>query len=1214
MEEIMKTKGTFKPFLAMLLIFSVIMFMPLASSLGEKTEFDKDKPIKGQIDIVDNWGLPFISTKKASYLITDWTDQCLANDCYGLFTVTMFKDGKAFDGMKFKDKKDKKDKEKNNEFRLYSIEENGEEYQIPTYEIVCNDVWIEGNETNSTEGYYQEQCSQVENGYETKYRESKTLYDYKSLEGSDEGIEYKFRLEVTKGLFESVDAIPIAQGIELSEWAWFNSSWTKKRELTNITNSFITYFNITYDSGMQSDFEDIRFLNGAEDTELNYTLEEKVDGEWADFRVGTNNESSVYMYYGNDDATYNGNFNDTYFDPVSYYYMDEASGTIIDWAGINDGTNTGADYGIAGKIRTALDFETTESDNVDCGTATNTGFSSSDFSVSVWFKPESSVGGQGLVTRGAYNQDGWSILVGEESFDLFLSQSGKRHYIYYAGTVDIGSWNYFTVTRSGGTINVYKNNTLLTPSASANNLVGTDLTYSPTRHLFIGQRDLDDKSFDGLIEEVGIYDKVLTSDQRESLYLTTQPSGFLGAEESIVGISTALNSPADSLETATSEITFNCSAVATGGTQISNITLYTWGSTNFTNVTSLSGTSNSTTWTNTLSDGIWTWNCYSQGDGGEEDWATNRTLTVDTTSPTFILNVLNNVSTLTVPVNNTFNITSSDTHLSICKYSTSENSTNITYTCNANQTILFQTGGTKTITVYANDTFGNENQTDYSFNIYDFSVTQSGSSSSADGSSETFTLLINSTSLPIEDADGTLWYNGINYVATKTVLSANAIQLSKILVIPDGTGNSTGKDISWLWNYNATHLTARNTSTQTQTVYNVSISDCEVVGGRVILNLTLRDEELNTYINQSNEANIELDLSIVSLVNSSKVWGFDKKWTNSNNVTVCVPDGLLNTTSYEIDFTIGYDSIDHVREFYFLEDGTLDNTTSFNSYTDNTISLMDILSADSTTFLFSFTDTDGLDVDDAIVHTFRKYIGEGLFREVERSKQDNNGDTHVHLVEEDVIYYFMVTQYGEIIYTSDSYNAKCLATPCAISLSASSGDVNWSLIDDETGSQFAVTSDKDTRITSLSFLLDSSDLVNLSVYSYNGDDETLINTSSLTSQAGSIDLHIPVSYGNETFFAVIYENNTFIQSTWIDLTERGRDYFGTTGVIFGGLIVMAMMFMAISEGIGFIIFTILALFVVVIMKLIDMNWMALISIICAGGIIIFKLVNGRRKQ
>jgi len=54
--------------------------------------------------------------------------------------------------------------------------------------------------------------------------------------------------------------------------------------------------------------------------------------------------------------------------------------------------------------------------------------------------------------------------------------------------------------------------------------------------------------------------------------------------------------------------------------------------------------------------------------------------------------------------------------------------------------------------------------------------------------------------------------------------------------------------------------------------------------------------------------------------------------------------------------------------------------------------------------------------------------------------------------------------------------------------------------------------------------------------------------------------------------------------------------------------------MAVTEGAGAIIFTCLALIVIAILKLIDLNWMALISIICAGGIIIWKLVNRGRKQ
>ena len=61
----------------------------------------------------------------------------------------------------------------------------------------------------------------------------------------------------------------------------------------------------------------------------------------------------------------------------------------------------------------------------------------------------------------------------------------------------------------------------------------------------------------------------------------------------------------------------------------------------------------------------------------------------------------------------------------------------------------------------------------------------------------------------------------------------------------------------------------------------------------------------------------------------------------------------------------------------------------------------------------------------------------------------------------------------------------------------------------------------------------------------------------------------------------------------------------------GGFIVLAMMLMAVTGGAGFIVVTILAVIVISIMQLVDLSWMAIISIICAGAIIIWKLVNRR---
>lgn len=595
----------------------------------------------------------------------------------------------------------------------------------------------------------------------------------------------------------------------------------------------------------------------------------------------------------------------------------------------------------------------------------------------------------------------------------------------------------------------------------------------------------------------------------------------------------------------------------------------------------------------------------------------NRTILVDTTYPRFTLNSLANISTVSLPVNASLDVTTTDTsgNLETCWYITSDNATKTIYNCNNTQNVSFLTGGSKTITVYANDTFNHVNSTIYPVTIWDFEVTQSGSATAGEGSSQTFTLTINSTSFPIGDGDAVLWYNGISYTTpTKLVLDANSIKFTKVIVIPSGTGNSTGYPIDWLWSFNTTYSPNGNTSTQTQTVTSIDINDCEISGGVVILNITAKDEEFNVPLIENNYTNsVELDLSIISLINSSITWDFSKTWTNNNSIAVCIPSGIINSSNYTIDFTIGFEGSNHVREFYYMENGTLDNTDMFNSYTNHTINLMDLLTADSTTFLFEYTDEDGLEVDDIIVHTFRKYIGEGLFREVERSKQDTNGQTHVHLVEEDVIYYFMITQGGRILYISDTYNAKCLSTPCEISLSASATDINWSIIDNE-GGKYLLSTDKTTRVITVDFSLESSSLVNATVYRFADGNTTVVNSSSLTAMSGSLPMHVPLSYDNSTFFVAVFKDNKFIKSEWTDLRPNAKDVFGITGALFGGLIVLALVLMSISEGVGLIIFTILAVVIVAIMSLVDLGWMAIVSIICAGGIIIWKLIKRRKVQ
>jgi len=105
-------------------------------------------------------------------------------------------------------------------------------------------------------------------------------------------------------------------------YAWL--SGFKYRQPINITSAatvtdYTAHINITYDSDMQADFDDLRFAY-ANDTQLPYWIEEKADGAyayvWFKGNWDTANDTQAYMYYGNAGASAGslGNNTFTYWD------------------------------------------------------------------------------------------------------------------------------------------------------------------------------------------------------------------------------------------------------------------------------------------------------------------------------------------------------------------------------------------------------------------------------------------------------------------------------------------------------------------------------------------------------------------------------------------------------------------------------------------------------------------------------------------------------------------------------------------------------------------------------------------------------------------------------------------------------------------------------------------------------------------------------------
>ena len=680
-------------------------------------------------------------------------------------------------------------------------------------------------------------------------------------------------------------------------------------------------------------------------------------------------------------------------------------------------------------------------------------------------------------------------------------------------------------------------------------------------------------------------------------------------------LAVSLTSPVEALNS--SSATISLVGSASDDTSLVNVSVYVDSVLNQTN----SSGYNSTTYTFSVDFGDGDHDWYFEAC---DDYACSvteiRNLTVDTTAP--IVNDAQNITDLVVyslPVNSTWNYTATDTNIDSCYWNSTEDASYNIETCNASITnTQWTTGGNKTIQYCANDTFGFETCKEAYVYVYSLNYTQTEDLDPVgEGVNVTFDLNVSLDSIPTTIAN--LRLNDTFYDYDSRTCTTDYCYFSKQVTIPDGYGNTTGFPQLWNWNFTVTGIDSNVTTTDTNvTVYELAVDDCSSYG-EVILNMTLKDEEGNSEVNESLGSNIEIDLMLRSLANSSFTITYNNTWVNDSNVAVCIPSNILNNSQYQIDFDIGYDSTDRVWEFFFLDNGTLNSTKVFDGQTDYTLDLMDLLSADSTSFLFNYFDQDGLSVDDIIVHTFRKYIGEGLFREVERSQADENGDTILHLVEEDVIYYFLITQYGIPLYTSSTYSALCQTTPCNIQLEAGGDSAEFTTdYDLVEGGTYSITSDVSTRTVTMDYLLDESANVNVTVYKYDFDgDVEAVTSNASTGTSDELVLTVPLSAGNVSFFTAVYKDDEFINSEWVDFESDAQDTFGTVLALFLAiLIILTFGLIAVSEGAGTIVFVILGVAVAGFLGLITTALSSGISIvlylIIAGGILIWKLTGGRR--
>lgn len=315
----------------------------------DMSPFIKDgfNPKFGAITLSDK----LTTNKIAEYSLTSTTESIIDIGMEG--KATLYEDGTLFDDVVSKDVSGK------------SISVNGDYYILITKDNFINITLTYKQECfipKEGELIYgipakvdaKEVCYNVSDKIELQNKPITEwkLYNGETLKAGD----YQWKWEGKRTINQKIDIQPIKDGKDFSEWVWYDASWTKKKAVyLNVTwgadkNQTSSLINVTYDSDMQTDFDDLRFTDGTETTELSYwfynnsyVASNSVQVWVNTSTLGSAANKTIYMYYGNALATTTSNINNTFMFGDDFTSLDTTNKwqmNYADWA-VSGGIVTG---------------------------------------------------------------------------------------------------------------------------------------------------------------------------------------------------------------------------------------------------------------------------------------------------------------------------------------------------------------------------------------------------------------------------------------------------------------------------------------------------------------------------------------------------------------------------------------------------------------------------------------------------------------------------------------------------------------------------------------------------------------------------------------------------------------------------------------------------------------------------------------------------------
>lgn len=1119
------------------LLFNFFMMLGILISLASALNFDNVKTYSkatNEITITNAYGL---GSDLAKYKLTKSENSII--DAYAEGYVTLYSDGPLFENLKFiaTDRK-----ERTLQYSIYYYSYEDVEFNDPVYGEVCEAV--KGTVNGS------QKCINQIIEYKKVIRNVEVRHEYKFGTILKAGT-YKWRIEAKLPRPNyAIDWQVEVLGQTLSEWSWWagdGNTYTKKRQITVTELSGKDLYNytvllkITYDSDMQTDFDDLRFTDSTETTELKYWIEQKNDSSMASVFVkvpylAASSGTNIYMYYGNAGVSTTGNISQAFlfgddFEDGSYTDRWSGSGTWYETGGtIYQGGADGASYQLSAPYDTNRNwskgilesaFAPTTSylfGYVSVKSNTGTNFTSAGF-------------GYADMRVGLINGDGNALLDN--------TQTGKAYWgSYYNST------NRWRVRFNEDIINVsVPENLDIVNSVQINKKVlnsGTIglWTYGHTIYYWIGLRN----------------------------YSSVDPGYSIGAELTDNPTpSVQLNQPSINYYNTTNSVLFNCTSNVSIG--VVNLTLVIDGINNYTITNSSANQNLSIQTTLGFIEGLHNWTCDARTSANVLGTQNAKYFIIDRTPPTaniiFPTNTTYSYGFITSPtVRTSINWTCSDLHPGTCILFNGTTNTSVLY--GTSSTYVNLSWGSYWFTLFANDTHGNNASykvaATFQYVLNQNSITYTPST--LEGNVETFSINVTLGS-GRTFSSAYLIYNGTSYPASYYTSGPDTI-IYKNIEMPDVSA-VTNKTFLWSINLDTGNV---NSSDYIQTINPLSIDNCTVYSVK-IFNFTLKDEQDQSSLGSSENTSIELDLQIKS-TQSTSILNYSGIFNSTNPVSVCLNINLSNS-AYRVDGLVRYVSGSRVPEFYNLQNLSLKNTTI-----PQNINLYDLKSANSQEFLITFKDNSFLPVENALIQIQRKYISEGVFKVVEIPKTDKNGQAIAHFDLNGVIYNIIIIKDGNVLAVFDNIAVVCenaVIGNCKINLNAFSSGTQFTNYSENKGLVYSIAFNKATRKITVSFTTASGQVstVRLNATKFDRFGNTSVCSDSVSSAGGSLICDIPGSYGNVTVIYGLYNNDELVTSGIYSIIPEGKNYFGNDVAIMNLMIFMTIPFMFFSSVIMFFI-------------------------------------------